>query len=346
MTQSPMFVAFGSDAGCGNLVGVQPWLETADYASAGRLEAKLNGYLRAAAERGWLTPKTVVVFPEYTGTWLVAAGEAPALYRAPTIEQGMRRLIVRHLPAYLRALLAARAPDRFRDAVFRFKAPRMARLYQTLFSELAHRYGVTLVAGSIVLPAPKIEKDVLTPGDGPLQNVCVVFRPDGSPHERIVRKAFPIEAEQPFTAPASPADLPTFDTPAGRLAVLICADSWYPEPYAVLKPQRPDLLVVPSFLSPEGAWNRPWSGYDGAPLPADADPADVGRLTEGEAWLKYALAGRIQAAGARCGLNVFLRGRLWDMSSNGRAMVVRGASVEQAPAVDGALLINCWIPGK
>ncbi len=338
------FAEFGVDAGCGNLLGVQPWLEAADYASAGRFEARLEGYLRAAAEKGWLTPRTIVLFPEYTGTWLVAVDESPALYRASTIEQGMRRLIVRRLPAYLRALFAARAPDRFRAALFHLKAKRMAHVYQTVFAALARRYGVTVVAGSIVLPEPDIVAGVLTPGDGPLQNVCLVFRPDGSPYPRLVRKAFPIEAERPFTASASPASLPTFDTPAGRLGVLICADSWYPEPYAVLKAQQPDLLAVPSFLSPAGVWNQPWRGYDGAPPPADTDPADAGRLTEGEAWLKYALAGRMHAAGARCGLNVFLRGRLWDMGSDGRAVAVRGTSVEVAPATEGPLLVNCWIP--
>lgn len=30
-------------------------------------------------------------------------------------------------------------------------------------------------------------------------------------------------------------DLPVFETPVGKLAVLICADSWFPEQYKALK---------------------------------------------------------------------------------------------------------------
>jgi predicted amidohydrolase len=158
-----------------------------------------------------------------------------------------------------------------------------------------------------------------------------------------VRKAFPISIELPFTTPAPVAELPAFDTPAGRLGVLICADSWYPAAYERLRAHGVELIAVPSDGVTKEAWEGLWRGYDGAPAPADVDPADVGVLTEAQAWRKYALAGRISQAGARCGINVFLRGELWDLGAHGGcATVVGGAAVIEAKG-SGAALLNLWL---
>ena len=66
--------ALGMDSGRGNLLGIQAWMETADYASETEFYSRLSGYLDAARHKGWLNPRTIAVFPEYIGTWLVAAG--------------------------------------------------------------------------------------------------------------------------------------------------------------------------------------------------------------------------------------------------------------------------------
>ena len=47
----------------------------------------------------------------------------------------------------------------------------------------------------------------------------------------------------------------TYDTPAGELGVLICADSWYLEPYETLAAQGPDFIVVPNNYFTEGGWD-------------------------------------------------------------------------------------------
>jgi hypothetical protein len=138
-----------------------------------------------------------------------------------------------------------------------------------------------------------------------------------------------------------------FVTPAGRLGVLICADSWYPEAYRVLRVKKIDLLVVPSYAADDDCWNRPWHGYDGAPAPPDVDPADVGRLTEGRAWSRYALVGRFPSSGARAGVNVFLRGALWDLGDDGRSVLVSaegGAKATEGSRRDGPAILNQWVP--
>jgi hypothetical protein len=334
---------YGTDAHRGNLLGIQPFMVPVDYASEERFRAKTDGYLDAASRRGWLNDRTIVVFPEYVGTWLVAAGERGGVYRAQNIAAAMRTLVLSHPVAFVKALLSARARDAVKYSLFRMKAAPMAEIYQRVFSGLAKKHAVTIVAGSIVLPSPGVSNGRLVVGDGELYNVCVVYGPDGSAHEDVVRKVFPIEAELPFTAPASAAGLPVLDTPAGRLGVLICADSWYPSPYEAIVAKEADLVAVPSYKALDGSWEQPWRGYDGAPAPDDVDARDVNEITEGEAWLKYALAGRMADAGIGHGINVFLRGNLWDLGSEGHTIIVRGQTVVEARHVASAAIVNSWL---
>ena len=336
-------VAYGTNTHRGNLLGIQPFMVPGDYASEEGFRAKMDGYLGVALGRGWLDERTVVVLPEYIGTWLVAAGERPRVHQSPTIAAAMQTLVLSHPLSFARALPSAKAKDVVKYGLFRMKAARMAGMYQRVFSGLARKHAVTIVAGSIVLPSPEVSHGELAIGDGELYNVSVVYRPDGSAYEDVVRKAFPIGAELSFTAPACVAELPVFDTPAGRLGVLICADSWYPPAYEAMKAKRADLVAVPSYLAPDGIWEQPWRGYDGAPAPDDVDVRDVGGITEGAAWLKYALAGKLADAGIEHGINVFLRGDLWDLGSDGHTIVVRESTVVEAKHAAGAAIVNSWL---
>ena len=78
-------------------------------------------------------------------------------------------------------------------------------------------------------------------------------------------------------------------------------------------------------------------------MPADVDKRDVGRLTEGEAWLKYALAGRLASAGARHGLHVYFRGQVWDLGADGRTIYIHNQTIIQAKQVPGASVTNFWL---
>lgn len=340
----PELVAFGHPGGTGNLLAIQPWLTPADYASGDRLFARLRGYLVASREAGWVDPKTIAVFPEYVGTWLVVEGESAAVLEAPTIAAAMQPLVLAHLGAFLWQIPGAAAADRVRYALFALKARQMATSYHTVFSGLAREFGITIVAGSILLPETRLAGNRLeVAGSGPLYNTSVVYGPSGAPLGPPVRKAYLIGDEQPFVRAGSAQALPVFETPAGRLAVLICADSWYPDCYRALARDRVDLVAVPSYASSDGSWSRTWAGYDGAPAPADVDRQDIGRLREHEAWRKYALAGRMKASGARAGVNVFLRGRLWDLGSDGQTIAVTKEEIHLGPLVDGPAVVNLWI---
>lgn len=305
------------------LVGFQPYLEPVDYRCERSFAARMEAYLDSARVRGYLRRGSVGVFPEYVGTWLVLMREPGVGLRwASTLKGALTWFVLRHPWAFWRAYQEARKAglaDPSAAAVFQIKAEAIAQAYHRTFSRLSRQYGVTLVAGSVVLPGARIENDSLVVQVGaPLENVSVVYGPDGRPFPRIVRKAFPIATELAFIRPGRVEELPVFETAGGQLGVLICADSWFPQSYEALG--KVDMLVVPSYLMGDSCWGLPWRGYSGWPA-----PADVGNLalTEGQAWLTYAMGGRLPRLDSTAvGLNVFLRGRFWELGADGRAIAV------------------------
>ncbi len=303
------------------LVGISPVMGPRDYADRTAFRAKIAGYLKAARQAGLMPKGSIVVWPEHIGTWLVAMDAPGIVTRAPGMGLAMAALAVARPRALWQALGRSEEAGRLAAALFRSRGEAMAAAYQDVFGDLARRFGVVIVAGSIVLENPAVVDGRLMTRPGPLYNASVVFHADGRPDPALVRKIYPIPSEQPFTAAADVVDLPVFETPAGRLGVLICADSWYPQTFTRLAEQDVEIVAVPSFLQPDGVWNAPWKGYV-TRRPADVDPADAGRLTEGEAWRKYGLAGRLARSGARAGINVFLKGDLWGLGSDGRTTAV------------------------
>lgn len=327
----------GEDTGKGNLLGLQPWLAPADYASADRLLARLDGYFAAARRAGVLNEKTVVLLPEHLGTWLAVAGEKAGVYRAASVRGAMLLMTASNLPAFLCRLPGAREREWGLATVIRMKAAATAAGYHRILSTLARNYRAHIVAGSLLLPDPYVRNGGLRAGCGPLFNVAPFYGPDGRVREPLVKKIYPVAEELPVIRAGRYDALPVFPTPAGRLGILICADSWFPDCYETLRQQGVELIAVPSLASD---MDGPWNGYSGAPPPADVDPADVGRLTRAQAWKKYALVGRLAPSGARAGMNVFYQGRLWEMTPAGRAAaVVDGRVMEYGEAA----LVNFWL---
>jgi len=333
---------FGEEREHGNIVAIQPFMVPSDYSSEGSFSLKINGYLDAAKQRDWFRDRTIVVLPEYLGTWLVAAGERHGVYHTSSINDALRGIIKGSPLRFLRRWLRSRVEDRGTDAIFHLKAPRMAAIYHRTFSLLAQTYHVTIVAGSIILPSPHLEAGRLAVGNGALANVSVTYRPDGAAIG-MSTKVHPTDDESSFIQGGKVEDLPVLNTACGRLGVLVCADSWHPEPYQVMREKGVELLTVVSYCLPDDGWDRPWGGYGKAQLPPDADCRDIGVLTEGQAWLKYAMVGRFATCGATLGVNVFLRGSLWDLGSDGYTTVIREGTVNQLSRVSGATLVNCWL---
>ncbi|KFE54956.1 carbon-nitrogen hydrolase family protein [Pseudomonas syringae] len=330
----------------GNMLGIQPELFPADYQSIARLHRKLAAYLQQARDQGLINSRTLVVLPEHVGTWLFASGEKNQVYEATTIDEAMTWVSASNPLKFIAAMMQAKGDNRLDDAHLRMKAPAMAADYQTLFGGLAREFGVTLVAGSIVLPEPSIDGGKLKTGSGPLYNSSVAFGSDGLPIGQPQRQLFPNAYQRNYIHAAGDTELNVFDTPAGRLGILIGSDSWYPGNYASLNAKGAELIAVPAFVIGADNWARPWRGYRTPDIAAKTDaPADV---SEGEAWQRLTLTSQAPISTARAGISVFMRGQLWDQGSSGHSFASRDGQHIVEPLADdkanhGARLINIWL---
>lgn len=341
-----MLISSGNkDSATANIIGIQPYLRNADYANEASFYQVLQVYTEKAKQAGLLSSKTILVFPEYIGTWLVAVNEKRSIYASgATINDAMQLEVLSNLPAFLPAYLSSRGSDRAKEALFRMKQSAISGIYQRVFSRLAREYGVTIVAGSVVLADPVVtENGLLITGKGPLYNTSAVFDTSGKILKPLVKKLFPIADEQGFTANGDTNAIPVFQLRSGNLAVLVCADSWFPAAYRSIA-GKADIIAVPSLGGSDTVWQQPWLGYNGFPPPPDVDTAkDYHHITEGEAWVKYAMPRRAPAAGIRIGMNVFFTGKIWDMQPEGRVLAMAEDRLQVSdPALHQGRIINLW----
>lgn len=336
-------VEFGKNQGAGNLLGIQPNLENIHYSSYEAFYREMNRYLEEAKNKKFLNHKTIAVYPETIGMWLAAANESEYIYSKKDARNAVLPIIIRNFGPFLAEVIRSKEKDKCVAAIFKLKSRQIAKIYNGTFSSLAKKYDITIVAGSVVLSDPHIDEEGnLTTGNGKLYNVSVVYKPDGKPYPQIVYKLHPIPEEQSFVSPSPFTKFPVFDTPAGTLAVLICADSWFEEPYESFKGKNVDFIAIPSHNSSRQDWEMP---HDLKPQ----DPEDLkinansATFTEKDAWLKYSMVTRAPKAGIKYGLNIFMTGSLWKSKDNAYAIVYENGALTATPHHRGAALINLWI---
>ncbi|MBC3478396.1 nitrilase-related carbon-nitrogen hydrolase [Pseudomonas taiwanensis] len=322
----------------GNLLGVEPLLYPSDYQNLQRLHRKLSAYLEQARAQGLVGPRTVVVLPEHIGTWLWARGEKNELYQVTRSQEALQWLELSNPLRYAMAMLSASGDDRRTDAHLRMKAQQMASDYQLLFGGLAQEFGVTLVAGSIVLPAPYIKDGVLHTGSGPLFNSSVVFAANGSPLGQPQRQQFPDSETRRYIHGGRQQPLHVVQTPAGRLGVLVGSDSWYPSNHQQLARQSVQIIANPVFLSGKGSWETPWRGNRHQQAAA-ALALQRGEVSEQTAWQRLT-----QAADASVSsMSVFMRGQFWEQGSDGQGFAHQAGALLAGPPSQGARLLNLWL---
>jgi predicted amidohydrolase len=313
----------GKNIGKGNIIALSPYVHTYDFSSQEAFYNMLHYYFNLALQRNLINDSTIIILPEYIGTWLVAANEKKEIYNDTSLESAMKIIVKSNLGKFGMAYLQSNAKDKTKEAVFKMKADKMLDIYQSTFSKLAIEFKLAIVAGSIVLPNPTIKNGKIEiDKSGKLYNISAVFDASGNVLPSLIKKIFPIEDEKAFTCAANRNEIPVYKTNAGNLAVLICADSWYPENYSQLKNKQVYILAVPSFVSQNNSWSNKWKGYNGAAAPSDVDTSDINNITEHDAWIKYAMVGRSMKTDIKTNVNVFLRGDLWNLGSDGNTLVL------------------------
>jgi predicted amidohydrolase len=163
-------------------------------ASADEYALHVYELTRAAVERG----AQFVAFPEYTG--------APLLGLLP----GVRELASGRTMGEAINDLTSGAEVSVGD-VFRAAAPAAHKIHADTFSTLACKFGIHLMAGSIILPGE----------DGKLYSHAHLFAPDGH-LIGMQRKLHLFTSEESWLTSGD--ELRVFDLPFGRVAMPICMD--------------------------------------------------------------------------------------------------------------------------
>jgi len=308
-----------------NVVGIQPYMLTSDYLSQRHFYEKLKAYFEESKQAGYFNKNTVMLLPEYLGTWLVINDEKSSVAKAKTVTGAMAIMVLSNPIKFIQSWLQHQnESDQVAASIFRMKGESMAGIYGDTFKELAKRYQVTINSGSIVLPGPSIaNNEIRIDSSQPLYNTSFIFYPTGEIDQHVIRKSFPINSEIPFVTAYPIDELPVFDLSIGKTAVLVCADSWYPESYDRINHLNAEVILVNSYCAGNNTMAAAWKGYDGIRMPDDVDSTDVQKIKELEAWVKYALPGRIKKTNATIGVNVFLHGELWDLGTDGQPFFIK-----------------------
>jgi predicted amidohydrolase len=103
------------------------------------------------------------------------------------------------------------------------------------FAEAAKRLGIYLVTGIAEREGERLYNSALFTG------------PAG--HVGVYRKLHLWDKEHLFFEPGD-RGMPVFDTPLGRIAVMICYDGWFPETYRLAAMQGADIVCVPTNWVP------------------------------------------------------------------------------------------------
>jgi len=323
------------------VVGVQIAVTPATYRDRKSFEARMEEAVAAAAAQSGRKPgeHLVLVLPEHLGSFLSFMDEIGPLYSAPT-RPVVTSLQILGSPGFMLYHLKASAKGR-NPAIFstyyafsnllRYKAEAMWKVYTEVFSGLAKRHRAIIVAGSISVPRPEDLGKMLAPVYG----TAAVFGPDGA-LLGVARKVHPVLEETMFLTSSPVEDLKPIQTPAGRIGVLICSDSWFEDTYRSLKDA--ELLAIPSIgegghdVFPKGL-----KGFKDNQLDV-AEATDPALPTVMQQLLTNGAPGRILLTRAAAAVQPLLTGRMWDLETGGPGLVVRAGkkvSVELVPSVKG-----------
>lgn len=230
-----------------NVIGVEAHLETTDFASTTHLQVKLSSYLEAAREKGLLRPNTLVLFPGHIGTGLIAAGQKSRTYGAGSLSAALTPMISYNLVPFAKNYAIFDAPNNRAAALVRTRSQSAADTINTVFSALARKYKVTIVAGSGFLMTPGIYPEGLSYGHGPIFHTSFVFAPDGKPLVDAVRQIEPNKHETEITEPSLAEFLPVFTSGPINYGVAIGADAKRDDVADWMQTEKVDLLLSPQF---------------------------------------------------------------------------------------------------
>lgn len=265
------------------LVAVQMRYRLEDYRSAEAFRERVLNLTRTIRQR-IPNGNLLIVFPEDVGLGLIFTQDYERVQSCKTIVEAGLRLMERLKITPLASEGGFAGATRI---LLRTLSPSVERVYNEVFSEAARVAKAWLVAGS----APIAQGECV-------HNVCYTYNPKG---ERVLvqRKInlVPLEQESGLNLCPAPCELPTVNTPAGKLGVLICLDGFYHELIDQHAKRGVRVLAMPSYN----------------PLPWTKE--------ESQGWESGLLAG-VQKHPNLIGVNPMGVGGFFDVNAEGQSSIV------------------------
>jgi predicted amidohydrolase len=286
-----------------NLVAVQAEMSLEDYASAEVFRQKILA-LTEQAVAGLPPYPTLVAFPELIGFPLLLTLQG----KGPDLSSTIKDVLMHHWKklfqeAWYHKYLGA-------SLVYLPFALPAYQAYVSAFSEAAKTFGVTLVAGSSLLPyishEPSLGLHIANPR---VHNTAFTFGPNGKllGQSQKVHLTPGLESRLGI-ARGRLQDLQVLHTPVGKVGLAICLDAFHDSVIGHLDGLGAEIIVQPTANN--ALWNRPW-------------PKDTA-LSEGDAWFRYGLKETLrESLNVRYGVNPMLVGELWELKFEGVSSIVQ-----------------------
>jgi predicted amidohydrolase len=281
----------GTNRNFGNLVGCEPFFLPLDFYSAENFKTALEPVLKKAEENKALDRKTVVIFPEHVGTGLILLGEKKPAFYSKSIEDVRKYLAEQHNEDGISKEIDLKY-------IIYKKKDRIALAYNKTFSELATQYSVNIIAGSILLPNPRIEKGVLVAGEGDIYNVSVTYLANGKAIEPLIKKVHLETWEEEVAVPGNPNQDFIVSVPSWKVGLAIGRDSFYETIPKAIGGKKIDGLV-----SPASSFRK---------LVYDLGE-DITSLQDPDIWIRYSIGKLLPETKAKVSIQVFWNGEGWDL---------------------------------
>jgi|JI10StandDraft_1071094.scaffolds.fasta_scaffold00328_24 hypothetical protein len=334
-SQSPvLFRSIGYDHGAGNIIAVQAFMHILDYSSEDRFFEKINSYLIEAKKKGLLKENTFVVFPEHIGTALVLLGEKNEVYAANTVSSAFSKIARGDLIGYIKSSFLN--PNKSSgEVIFKMKAEEMKKVYVDTFRKLSSSYGVTILAGSILLSEPEInenQNDILLK-NGDIVNVNFLFLPDGKINSKFGVKYNLAATEKQIAVSRNPENAFLIHN---NIGIVMSNDSLYNSIYGE-KLKDKDVILVPSaiFEKDEIDWNS-------ADIYGNKEAPDKS-LTQSELWRKFNIFEKTkQSLSNRIALQVVLLGKFYELNLDGETAAVYRYMATEGLDNKSPAILNIW----
>lgn len=323
----------GENRKYGNLIAMQTSFFWTDFASEDVIEKRVNELLSAGKSAGIFDKKTIVVFPEHLGSGLVFLDEQSKVFQEDSLSKSLQLIAGRHKEDLINFPASPNAKRPVWDSIFRWKSKRMATALQNIFSKAAKAYSIPILAGSIILPGPKIVRGELSVDTKqPLYNISVCFGADGRIMEPMVKKTVLSEWEELLVEKGDINQNRVWVVPGWKVAVFLGEEVFSEPLYDKLKGRPLDGMVASAFGNPYGKPEN-LQRYITEP---------VSGMSEKDIWIKHGMIKYIQKTRAMDLIQVFSMGNFLGNSPKVKAFNIRDFQFKDEASSSSPLIMNLY----